>query len=150
MLARRRLITLGAITRDARVRVETRVLRAPFNRVSEALRDLTQPGDAILCSAEQMVSKGWAGRRPLAQALLDEMENTICTVSNLMGEQRLTGSSWAKKIPIWTLLFVIFAGFFAFEASVGHLARSWLQQALLVGVMVAEVGAVFAWNYLGQ
>lgn len=62
--ARRRLAILAAITRDDRINVETRIY--PASKWEKAIRAVWQPGDLVMCHAEQTDAVGELRRTPPA------------------------------------------------------------------------------------
>ena len=66
--ARRSLALLASMTRDARLQVATHL--AFQSQWLKALRPLYQPGDAIVCLAEQTVKRLGRSAQPLSQQLV--------------------------------------------------------------------------------
>lgn len=80
-----RLATLAAITRDRRVRVETRVFHT--SSWLTAINSILRPGDTLVVPSEQLVPKGWFGTQPLAGYLIQRTPGPGVDPLGLLGQQ---------------------------------------------------------------
>jgi hypothetical protein len=140
----RRLATLAAFTRDRFVKVETRILHTA-NWVS-ALREITQPGDVILCNAEQDIAKGLFQVQPLSEVLPQSIRSPIYVLSGFCTKEPRRISEPLKQVLGWIILPLLLAGFIGLDARVVDEVSGPWQSVLLILLLTIEIGAIWLWN----
>jgi hypothetical protein len=147
LVVARTLTTLEALTSDALVRASGLRIEAPG--WLEALRPIVQPGDRVICHAEQFVRAGLFQSAPLAQAL----EETGLSVHILSGFYRSKAGyfpSGAKVILFWLFFVLLLAGFTLLEFRINNEMAGGLRQAALAGVFLIEFGLIYRLNELSN
>jgi hypothetical protein len=144
MGARRRLSLLAAITRDKRVQVETQIVHT--SKWAAAVKSIERPGDILLVHAEQRAPKGLFGSEPLSSQLGRSLTAPIYLLSGYYQEQA-DGMIQPLHITLSAILLgLILIGFFALDAQVIDHLQGAPQQAMLLILLLVEIGAVWVWN----
>ena len=144
-LARRRLTLLAAITSDDRTHVETRL--EPGGNWIQIVRRHWQPGDLIVCHAEQMLS-GWSGgRRSLAKAIVSALNNPVYVLSGFYPELPTERPKWLARLLAWLPAFALLVIFFMLQVRITQGTTGWVQTALLCLSVIVEFGLIGAWEH---
>jgi hypothetical protein len=143
--ARRRLVTVAAITRDDTVQVE---IELAFDQGwKQACRRVWRPGDLIVCHGEQKVAAG-LGRRPLAEVLLHSLSTPVYVASGFypdLSDERVRGvAQLGSLLPPA----VILALFFGLQVRLTQATTGSLQTILFVLTVVVEFLLIAAWERL--
>jgi len=146
--ARRRLITLAAITRDAQTRVEAQVCFE--SSYIKAVKNARQEGDMLVCMAGNKVSNGLAfrlGKRvPLEIALVDSLRMPVILLTGIYQEQEEKSNDWLRTALYWSVTLAILALFTWFEMAITQAASNWVGQLLLILTILIEAWAVVVWT----
>jgi len=142
--ARRRLITLAAITRDAQTRVEARVCFEPF--YIKAAKNIHQEGDMLVCLAGHKVSSGFRKRLPLEMALVDSLHMPVILLTGIYQEPEEKTNHWILTARYWGVTLAILALFAWFEMSITQAAGNWVGQLLLMVTILIEAWTVVVWT----
>lgn len=140
--ARRRLAVLAAITRDDRIRVEARV--CPASSWEKAIRGVWQPGDLVVCHAEQWVM-AWGRPRPLSDVLLTALNAPICVLSGFYLETPAMPLDFWTRMIHWAVPVSIVVGFLWLQVQIQRLPENGLQTLLLSLSVLAEYGLIALW-----
>lgn len=139
---RRELVTMSALIRDARVCAETKVEIG--TSWVEAVKNNIQPGDMIVCFAEQSAG---IFHRPLSQILRSNLSAPIYILSGLTS-QTSTPSSWLSQFMVWTGSLGIIAGSAFLQFQITASTQNWAQTTLMILSIVGEIGLIWGWNSL--
>ncbi len=144
-LTRRRLITLAAITRDDWAHVETRL---EFEgQWVQVVRRIWEPGDLIVCHAEQALSGGNLKRRSLAQSLVAALNTPVYVLSGFYPELPTEQPKWLARLLAWLPPSGILVIFFALQVRMTQATWGWIQTALLCLSVIVEFGLIGAWEH---
>lgn len=141
--ARRSLALLASMTRDARLQVSTHL--AFHSQWLTALRPLYQPGDAIVCPAEQTVKRLGRSKQPLSQQLGAELGGPVHALEGISVEQPGT------EREAWPLIrdsvpYAIVVGFLGFQMwATAQLGQSAASQTSLALSVVLEFSLIWLW-----
>jgi hypothetical protein len=141
--ARRSLALLASITRDDRLRVATHL--AFQSRWLKALRPLYQPGDAIVCPAEQTVKRFGRSALPLSEQLAAALGTPVHVLEGVSVERP------PARREVWPLIrefvpFAIVAAFLEFQMwATTQLVRGAAGNVVLALSVVVEFGLIWLW-----
>jgi hypothetical protein len=140
--ARRCLAMLASITRDDRIHVATQVVFQ--SQWIKALRPLVQPGDVIVCAAEQMVKRLGRSAQPLSGQLAAALAAPIQALEGVCVEQPPRRKVWPvirEAVP-----FVIVAGFLEFQMwATTQLVRGAAGNVVLALSVAVEFSLIWLW-----
>lgn len=139
-LARRRLATLAALTRDARTRVETMLLFDHDWRV--AVRRIAQPQDVIICSSEQTVPMRGHKRQSLDQVLACELQVPVVVLLNHTRSTPHPPATAATRHARGALPYLIVAGFFVLQLQIAQLPHDPTYYVLMCLSVLIEAGLI--------
>ena len=146
LTAERRLTTIAAILRDPRLHIETQVFSS--RSWLKIARQVWQPGDLLVCPAEQDISTGIGKRTPLGLALASALKAPVYRLKGFYQHPKTGLPHWVKAIPYWVVLLATIAGFFKFEAMVDAAVKGWMGQVLLLIIVAIEIGLIYLWSSL--
>lgn len=138
---RRRLIALAALTRDARVPVETR-LEFDHNWIRR-VKAILGSGDIIVCHAEQRTGL-W--RKPLSQTLA-AMGAPVWILAGFYPPINGSRPGRLTEVIFWAISMAILVGFFWLQVQIARLPKDWTQSTLLSLSVLVEVGLLWAWHH---
>ena len=140
--ARRGLVMLAAITRDDRIHVATQVIFQAQWRT--ALRPLIQPGDVMVCAAEQTVKRLGRSAQPLSAQLAAALGAPVHVLAGVSVEPPPRRKVWPiirEAVP-----FAIVAGFLEFQMwATTQLVRGAADNAVLALSVVVEFSLIWLW-----
>ncbi len=142
--ARRRLITLAAITRDAQTRVEAQVCFEPS--YIKAVKNACQDGDMLVCLAGHKVSNGFRKRLPLEIALVDSLHMPVILLTGIYQEPEEKTRDGLRAALYWSVTLAILALFTWFEMAITQAASNWVGQLLLIVMILLEALTVVVWT----
>jgi len=139
---RRELVTMSALVQDGRVATEVKI-EIGTNWVY-AIRSDCQPGDMIVCFAEQC-----AGllHKPLSQVLGAKLNAPIYILSD-SHTQNISRSNRLSQIMVWMGSIGIIAGSALLQIRIISLAQGWAQTTLLILSVMGEFWLISGWNTL--
>ena len=142
---RQQLATLAALTRDNHTTVET---QAHDDRDwLRIVRRVRQPGDQIICVAEQTTFGRGAERRSLGEALASALGAPVYLLSGLPSHARPQPPRRLPRLLIdWAVPVAIIVGFFLMQVAISQLVEEWARIALLCISVLAEAGLIGLWN----
>lgn len=141
--ARRRLVAIGAITRDDTVHVDIELLLD--QGWQQAVRRVWRPGDLIVCHSELMVAAG-LGRRPLSQALLHSLAAPVYVVSGFypdLPDERVSG---LVRLGAWIPPVAIVLAFLGLQMRLTEATTGTLQTVMLIFTVLVEFILIAAWE----
>lgn len=136
---RRELVTLAALVYDGRIATEIKI-ETGMNWLS-AVRSNYQPGDVIVCFAEQ---RAGILHKPLSPILQAKLNVPVYILSGLQPQK----SNWASQVLAWAGSLAIIAGAFLLQIRITALPQDWAQTTLLILLVVVEFWLVGSWNNL--
>jgi hypothetical protein len=149
---RLRLVALWAMTRDDHVQVDYRV-EQDDNWV-RAIHHVLQPGDAVICMAEQMIDMGACGCRPLSQVIEDLLDVPVYVLPGMYARERAsrprTDAQSARMVRLLSkvaILVLVIAVFWA-QVQIDLVTTGILRTGLLCASSLAEVGLIGVWSAL--
>ena len=149
------LATLASMTRDENVQVETRI-EVDDNWVS-AVRKVWQPGDAVICAAEQSVKLCGAGWQPLSGVLEHLLDIPVYVVPGLLLASRTRShepverkDKPARLLSSLMVPILIVAGFFFLQVRINSVTTGLVHTALLCTSAVVEVGLIGMWGLMSH
>lgn len=136
--ARRRLAILAAITRDDRIRVESRVY--PASKWEKAIRAVWQPGDIVLCHAEQTDAVRELRRTPSATTPKFPLVVLYGFSQPEDGPWRKPTARWAS----WLVPLVIIVSFALFQIRLERVvSENGMRTLLLCASVTLEFGLIW-------
>ncbi len=138
---RRSLITMAAIVQDVHVHAEAKV-EMETNWLDSVKRNY-QPGDTILCFAEQ---RAGLLSRPLSQILQSNLKIPVYILSGLY--QPKPRGNPLSQIAAWMGLLGILAGFFVLQINIIQSTKGGLESILLIFSLIPEYWLIIFWNSL--
>lgn len=141
---RRSLAVLAAMTRDSRLQVTTQLaVRAQWLKV---LHSIYQPGDAIVCLAEQTIRRLGRLAQPLGEVLAAEFDGNVLVLDGISVEQQAQ-----PRRTLWPMLreavpFVIAAVFLELQMlATAQLGQTAARTMLLALSVVVEFSVIWLW-----
>jgi hypothetical protein len=136
---RRRLIAMASLLQDGRLSVEVKIVFGTSWVL--AVKDTYQPGDRIVCFAEQ---RSGLLQRPLSQILESNLEATLYVFSDP------TPQKTKRHSPVlsWLGLIAILIGFGILQTQILQLPENSFQSVLLVLSILPEFWLIWVWNSL--
>lgn len=139
---RRGLVTIASLLQDDGVCVDVKV---EFGTDwVEAVKRIYQPGDMIVCFAEQ---RAGLLHRPLSQILRSNLKAMVYILSGSYPQTR-TGPNWLSQILAWTGPLAILVLAFLLQVRITSLPQDWAQTSLLILSVIGEVWLIWFWNSL--
>jgi hypothetical protein len=139
---RRGLVTMASLLQSDGVCVDVKVeLGTDW---VEAVKRNYQPGDMIVCFAEQRVG---LLQRPLSQILRSNLKGMIYILSD---SYPLTDTrpTWLSQIMAWMGPLAIIVLAFLLQVRITSLPQDWAQTSLLILSVIGEVSLISLWNSL--
>jgi hypothetical protein len=143
---RRRLATLAAITRDNRIRVETRYL--PAQNWPEAIQVTCRPGDLIVSPPERALSLQSNGYRSRRKALSAAVGVPVHVLPDPLFDTRPDRGRRLQRFLFWPVSLAILAGFFWLQVQIDQATSGSVQIILLSLSVFAEGGLLLLWHTL--
>jgi len=138
---RRVLVTMCAMVQDGKVSAQAKV-EIGTDWVDAAKSDC-QPGDVIVCFAEQRA--GFL-HKPLSQILESNLNIPVYIISGLY--PRKSKSDWLSQIIVWSGSIGIIIGFCILQVKIILLPEDWFQNVLLILSIIPEFWLIWVWNSL--
>jgi hypothetical protein len=149
LLARRCLVTLVSITRDDRIHIATQVVFQ--SQWLTALRPLVQPGDVIVCAAEQTVKRLGRSAQPLNSQLAAALAEPIQALEDVCVKPSPPRHRRGWPIIREAVPFAIVAGFLGFQMwTTTQLVRGAADNVVLALSVVVEFSLIWLWVSRGQ
>lgn len=139
---RRGLVTMASLLQDGKVSAE---LTVEFGtNWLEAVKRFSQPGDMIVCFAEQ---RAGLLHRPLSPILQSNLNNPVYILSGLY-PQSPSKSNWRSQLMAWSGSIGILVGAFLLQIRIVSMPEDWVQTTLLILSVIGEVWLIGIWNSL--
>ncbi len=141
--ARRSLALLMSITRDDRLRVASQVIFQ--SNWLKALRPLVQPGDVIVCQADQTVKRLGRSAVPLSEQLVAKFGDAVHVLDSI------SSKPVGPHREIWPVVrtampFAIVASFLEFQMWVAsQVVRGAASNTMLALSIVVEFSLIWLW-----
>jgi len=140
----RMLATMEAITRDTWLRVHSMTVEAE-NWV-EAIRQVYQPGDTLVCHEGQVEESGLWSTIPLRQRIEKEFRAPVSTLQGFYSAPQAHSRRWLHSLMFWLGSAVILAGFSYLEFSIDHWISGVARGVILMILVLLESGLIYKWN----
>jgi len=143
---RRRLATLAALTRDAKVQVETKVVIG--RDWIQAVRSVHRLSDRVVCHAEQQLIRRGLRREPLSQLLMSTLSQPVSVLTGFYPNLPPEDISFFSRLVSLILPLAIFAAFTGLQILI-HLNTTGTAYTLLMSIsVIVEYGLLGLWHYL--
>ena len=143
--ARRRLISLAAMTRADNVPVSVELLLD--TGWEQAARRFWKPGDLLVCPSE-LRAGGLFGHRALAQALVRRLGAPVYVLTGYcpaLPDERL---SLTRRMLAWVPPVLILIAFFWVQTQLTKATAGPLQTTALIGTVIVEFVLIALWEHL--
>ena len=141
-LLRRQLITMAAAIQDDRV--SARILIEAGNDWVGRVRGIWQPGDLVVCSADQRAGSKQA---PLSQLLASNLQVPIHVLSTIRPESH-GRPGLLRQVILWAGSLGIISGLFWAQVVISQLSGEPTRAVLLSFSVLVEIGLILVWNSL--
>jgi hypothetical protein len=142
--ARLQLSDLIALTRGFPVKVESELILGK-NWV-DAVCEVWQPGDLVICYAGQTISMPGGTRYPLSVALSNRLDAPVFALTGLYREPLHRSRTRATEAAWWGIALALVAAFGVLQIRISQHVMGWANQILLILSVLAEVGLLWIWN----
>jgi len=142
--ARLQLSDLIALTSGFPVKVESDLILGK-NWV-DAVCEVWQPGDLVICNAGQTASLPDAVRYPLSVALSNRLDAPVLALTGLYRESLRRPRTCATEVAWWGVALALVAAFGVLQIWISQNASGWASQFLLILSVLAEVSLIWIWN----
>jgi hypothetical protein len=139
---RRQLILMTAMVQEGNVSAEAKVEFG--NCWVNVVKSNWQPGDVIVCFAEQRAGLFY---RPLSQILQSDLDISLYILSGLRSKNPSTING-LSRIALWAGFLAIVVGSFLLQIRFTTLLQDSAQTTLLILSALAEFWLIWAWNNL--
>ncbi len=143
LTAARMLTTLTALTQGSLVQAS--LAQARTDCWSDALRQVAQPGDLVICPDEKMISTG--SLQPCG-ALEAELDITVRSVPGIYTAGTAQAVSWMRNIFCWITALAILVGFSFLEFRLAGMINGTLKKVVLAALVLLELVVFNQWDKL--
>ena len=145
--ARLQLSDLTALTSGLPVKVESELImgKSWVNAVCE----VWQPGDLVICYAGRTISISGAARYPLWVALSNRLDASVFALTGFYREPLCRPRTHATEVAWWGVALALVAAFGVLQAWISQHVIGRAHQILLILSVLAEVGLLWMWNQAG-
>lgn len=140
---RRGLATMSAIMQTGKVSADIKI-EIGTNWVDAVKRNY-QPGDMIVCFAEQ---RAGVFHKPLSQILRSRLTVPVYILS--APSLQKFNSNWPTQLIVWSGFIGIIIGFGILQLRIVQLPRDWFQNVLFILFTVLEFWLIGVWNNFFQ
>ena len=142
------LATMKAATRDGFLAMDAMIVAAQ-DWVKE-LQAVVQPGDMVVCHAEQTVKQGWGKTTPLHRFLQDQLHLEVSVVDGYYRVDTVQVKPWMRSLLFWAGCLVTLIFFTVLEIRVDQsLQNANFARPIIVLLLVCiETGTIWAWNVI--
>lgn len=145
MAARRQLASLASSLYDTWFKVDMKVIHQ--DNWVDALHEVIQLGDMIVCHSEQIAPYGKFRDRPLKLVLAEEFSNPVSLLSGFSEQEKPPSMiRWPKQVIAWGGFVLILVVFSLLEFRIDHLVTGTLGQLLLIVILAVEFGLIWFLN----
>lgn len=138
-----RLITLASQIRNDQVQVDT-CIEPELNWVQAVLRHW-EPGDIVICCAEQTYKTSTHGKQPLWQILEHTLGVPVFVLEGMYAcEASAPQRGWG--FARWLVAAILIVIFFFIETRIDSVTAGLARTLTLVAFAIAEVGLLAAWS----
>ena len=148
------LATVAALTRDDSIEVEVQI--RPEGDWLGAVRHVLQPGDLVVCLAEQTIYMRGLGRRPLSSAVEWLSGAPVCVLAGVYSEEppdqpgKADRRHWAVQLLAGAIPALIVGAFFLLQVRIELTTDGVARTLLLCASGLSEVGLIGIWSSLGK
>jgi len=137
---RRGLVTIASLLKSGGISTEV-TLELGTNWLA-AVRRIFQPGDMIVCFAEQ---RAGLLHRPLSQILQSDLNAPVYILSGFYPRQ-LPEPNWWSQAAAWGGSIALIVGAFLLQIQIISVPQDWAQNVLLILSVIGEIWLITAWN----
>ncbi|TLN27447.1 hypothetical protein FDZ74_01435 [bacterium] len=142
----RRMATMVAATVGEPLHVSSKMI--PRDGWLNALRETFQPGDSLVCQAEQSVKAGFLKAVSMQDYLQEALQIHCQTISGYYHPAQDRVRQWLLGLLFWVVCLAILIGFSLLEVQIDRAVEGVARIALLLLTVSLEFGALIAWNRL--
>ena len=142
--ARLQLSDLIALTRGFPVKVELELIMG--KSWVDAVCEVWQPGDLVICYAGQTISIPGGTRYPLGVALSNRLDAPVFALTGLYREPLRRPRTRAAEVAWWGVALALAAAFGVLQIRISQNVMGWASQSLLILSVLAEVTLLWIWN----
>jgi hypothetical protein len=139
-----RLITLASQIRNDQVQVDT-CIESGLNW-AQAVSHHWEPGDIVICCAEQTYKTATHGRQPLWQMLEYTLGVPVFVLEGVYARESVSDSQHGWNVARWLVSLILIALFFFVETRIDSATAGLARTLILVVFAIAEVGLLAAWS----
>ena len=139
-----RLITLASQIRNDQVQVDT-CIEPELNWVQAVMRHW-EPGDIVICCAEQTYKTVSHGKQPLWQILEHTLGVPVFVLQGMYAQESIGAPQRGWGIARWLVAAILIAVFFFVETRIDSVTAGLARTLILVAFAIAEVGLLAAWS----
>jgi hypothetical protein len=139
----RMLSTITALTQGSLVQASLTQARADC--WSDALRQVAQPGDMVICPDEKMISDG--SLQPCGE-IEAELDITVRSLPGIYTAGTAQAITWVRTILCWTTALAILVGFSFLEFRLAGMINGTLKKVVLAALVLLELGVFNQWDKL--
>ena len=139
------LSDLIALTRKLPIRVESELIMG--QQWTDAVCEVWQPGDLVVCHAGQTISTPGAARYSLGVALSNWLDAPVLVLTGLYREPLPSSRPYVMEVTWWGVALAMLAAFGALQIWITQHVMGWANQILLILSVLAEVGLIWIWNH---
>ena len=142
----RRMATMTAATIGETLRVHSRL--ASRGEWLDALRQAYQPGDSLVCQAEQSVRTAILRTESVQNTIQRSLQIPVSVLSGFYHPARDQIRLWLFSLLFWLGCLVILAGFTLLEIEISHSTQGPVQVILISIALLVEYALLYIWNRL--
>jgi hypothetical protein len=142
----RRMATMVAATIGEPMLVTSRVIAR--RGWLDSLRGIYQPGDLLMCMAEQSVKTGFMHAVSMQDYLQGVLQIPCQTVSGYYHPAHDRARQWLLAAAFWLVALAILAGFTLMEINIDQSLRGFARITLLILAVFLELGILMSWTRL--
>ena len=142
----RGMTTMKALTTSETIDVN--VCMTNSNHWLQVLRDEIEPGDTIVCHAEQMIRDRLFKTIPIQDFLKKEFSEAVISITGFYHPWQMLSRKWLYSLLFVIGCLVILFGFGALEIQIDQEVEGITRTILLIIVMTLELGVFWAWNHV--
>lgn len=142
--AARLMATMKAVTTDAFLTAQSKVVATPC--WLKTLHEIYQPGDRVVCHAEQTVKRGWFHTTPITEFLQTTLRVPVITISGFYHPEQVQVRQWIHTALSWLGFLLILTAFSVLEIKLDHALQGFVGRVILAILVVMEIGVIWAWN----
>jgi hypothetical protein len=139
------MATMKAVTSANKLSVESKLTET--GNWLKVLREVSHPGDTIVCPEEQTVLVGFFRTIPVSDFLSDQLDTPVLTISGFYNPYQTQVKKWFHEFFSFTGFLAIMAFFTWSQIRLGQTSLGSQNTLLVMVTFLIEIGAIWAWNW---